>query len=97
MDVFAGLRENREFEHLLSGVVENTYKYAFENILREGAESAIREAALDLLRKCYVSIAAGSKLSDLVAAIENQGQPHGKKPGGGQDGGDGDPRSAGMP
>lgn len=97
IDVFKGLSENRVFGDLLGNVVEKTISTGFFRILQEGAESAVREATLDLLRKCYVSIAAGSKLSDLVAAIENQGQPHGKKPGGGQDGGDGDPRSAGMP
>ena len=97
IDVFKGLSENRTFANILGSVVEKTISTAFNRILQEGAESAVREATLDLLRKCYVSIAAGSKLTDLVAAIENQGQHAGKKPGGGQDGGDGDPRSAGMP
>lgn len=97
VDLFAGLREDRSFGELLGGVVEKTYENAFKKALRDGAELAIREAALDLLRKCYVSIAAGSKLSDLVEAIQHPGawQNVGTKPGGGQ--GDGPTDRAGMP
>ena len=68
-----------------------TIENSFKRILKEGAESAVREASLDLLRKCYVSIAAGSKLSDLVEAIKKI------KPGGGSDGGDPTDGTARMP
>ncbi len=97
VDLFAGLREDRSFGELLGSVVEKTYENAFKKALRDGAETAIQEAALDLLRKCYVSIAAGSKLSDLVDAIQHPGawQNVGTKPGGGQ--GDGPTDRAGMP
>ncbi|MBY0507920.1 MAG: hypothetical protein K2X03_28670 [Bryobacteraceae bacterium] len=91
VDLFAGLQKDRTFPQLLDKVVQQTYKNAFDRILQEGAKSAVREATLDLLRKCYVSVAAGSTLSDLVAAIE------GTKPAGGSEGGDAPSGRAGLP
>lgn len=83
LDVFAGVTADRQFGHVLEQVVTKTYQNAFAGLMIQSAKEAVREASLDVLRKAYISIAAGSTESDLVKAIR------GIKPGGGSDDGAG--------
>lgn len=88
IDVFGTLTADAGFGKTLKSVVESTYENAFKNVLKKGAEEAIREASLNLLRDTFVSIAKGSKTGLAGQIIANRAA----KPGGGTgDGGDPQP------
>ncbi len=71
-DVFFTLKKDGVFGEVLQDVVKQTYKNAFEKIMQESAEVAIREASMKFLREAFIGVARGSKKTTIEEVIKQQ-------------------------
>lgn len=71
-DVFFTLNKDGAFGAILQDVIKQTYKNAFEKIMQESAEVAIREASMKFLREAFIGVASGSKKTTIEEIIKDQ-------------------------
>lgn len=71
-DVFFTLKKDGAFGEILQDVVKQTYMNAFEKIMQESAEVAIREASMKFLREAFIGVARGSKRTTIEDVVKQQ-------------------------